>query len=73
MGVVDRPVQVTGTRNTKTTPPTGNIQGCVYVYVCELIKTMAVCLARIGSGGWGAHLNRYKEEGMFPREFEKAA
>lgn len=39
----------------------------------ELIKTMAVCLAQTDSQGGGVHLNRYEEEGMSPREFEKAA
>lgn len=36
---------------------------------------MAVCLVQTDSQGvaGGAHLNRYKEEEMSPREFEKAA
>lgn len=70
--MLDRPVQVAGTGHTKTSPQQGMVQGCVCVW--KLIKTMAVCLAQTGSRGrGGAHLNRCKEEGVSPREFEKAA
>lgn len=70
--MVDRPVQVAGTGSTKTSPPIGDVQGCVSGEN-SLRQWLYVWYKQTPREWGGAHLNRYKEEEMSPREFEKAA